>query len=263
VVATLFTGDLPDGLPLPSAARINLAAWRLEQVQAPFAIRCEEDRQAARILGAQVVHLGLLDAMYRRDGAGRPFYKRLTVGVPVPAEDEAVTGAQIQDALRRLADLYSGPAGLHVYCPLGAGRHVDHLLVRRAAEVVFGRDCLSFYEDFPYALRPGVQTRPQTEQETSGQPRGRWLLKNVVISPAEIKARIDASACYISQIPGLFPSELERWQEIARVRLPFTRRLLNRPPDAEASRQRMETSLNAYIERVNGENYWNYQVEGH
>lgn len=259
IIATVFTGDLPEGESIPWVARINLAAWGLDN--APFAVRCQEDRQAAQILGAQVCHLGLLDAMYRRDRMGKPFYNQVTVGVPVPAEDESTTGAQIQDAFHALIDSCGGMAGLRVFGPLGAGWHVDHLLTRRAAEAVFGAEHIGYYEDFPYAVRPGVNVRPQTEEDQPGLLRKSWQPRNVALSSVEIQARIDASACYVSQIPGLFPSNLERMKEIARRRLPFTSRLLNQPPDARAARQRMETSLRTYIERIGGENFWNYRNE--
>jgi len=66
VVVTVMTADLPKG-PVSWLARRNHLAWHLGD--APFALRRGEDEAAVRALGATHRHLGLLDAMYRRDDA--------------------------------------------------------------------------------------------------------------------------------------------------------------------------------------------------
>jgi hypothetical protein len=71
----------------------------------------------------------------------------------------------------------------------------------------------------------------------------------------EIVARIDAVACYISQLRGLFPSQFERIQEIVQARFGFFKHIRFHH-DLATSRKRMESSLREYVSRNGGERYW-------
>src|SRR5262249_35246781 len=79
LVATVVTADPPAEMPLTRLARRHHVGWGLGD--APFGARCREDLAAAGLLGAASVHLGLLDAIYRLDPAGRPLYARHILGV--------------------------------------------------------------------------------------------------------------------------------------------------------------------------------------
>ena len=73
-VLTLFSGSPAGKLSL--LARALHADWNLPKDAA--AIRREEDKQALGVLGAEALHAGFLDCIYRRDRmSGKPVYTRL------------------------------------------------------------------------------------------------------------------------------------------------------------------------------------------
>jgi LmbE family N-acetylglucosaminyl deacetylase len=256
VIATVFTADVPAGTSLSWLMRRNHLAWRLGD--APFTARRREDIVAVGKLGAQYVHLGLLDAMYRRDAVGRLLYTKNSVRVPVQLDDwknhEPIVRQRLQEVMRAHAG-----DGIQVFCPLTAGEHLDHIITRRAVETLCEPQRISYYEDYPYADQPGAV---QARLSLNGRVEN-WQSVTIELTSMEIEARIAAVACYVSQVPGSFPSTLERWQEIARARLPVVGRYVDWPPDLGASRERMASSLRAYIARAGGERYWcrHYQSE--
>ena len=114
----------PAGQPLSAAARHVHWEWRLGDDH-PYAIRRKEDEAGCRVLDAEPLHLGFLDAIYRHD-AGAPLYTRYFMdGVPHP-EDLGEFLTTIKVRLQPLVD-----AAEQVYGPLTLGGHVDHILVRR------------------------------------------------------------------------------------------------------------------------------------
>jgi LmbE family N-acetylglucosaminyl deacetylase len=106
-----------------------------------YEARRAEDREAARVLGADAVHAGLLDAPARRGHP--PSYRAsfLTV-LPRDADDvDAVTRA----IARQADDMHA----TRIVGPLGVGQHVDHRLAHEACRAL---GASAFYEDQPYAL---------------------------------------------------------------------------------------------------------------
>lgn len=143
-VWTVFAGDPPDG-PLSAFARSLHERWGLGREAA--ALRRAEDRRACGIVGAAHLHFDRPDCIYRRDPeTGKPLYEG----------DAAIFGAVAQAELPRLPRALAQewgellPAGARVVCPLGLGAHVDHKIVRSAAEGLGRR--LWYYADVPYAF---------------------------------------------------------------------------------------------------------------
>ncbi len=247
VVATVFTADAPARQPLTWLAQRNHRAWDIPEQ--PFATRCIEDLKAIRKLGAEPLHLGFLDVIYRVGPGGAALYQKTVVGIPVADSDWEIYLPVLQAKFHSLAEQFAdGP--LYILSPLGLGGHVDHMLVRRAIELVWAPEQILYYEDFPYAGRSGVMQAWFTAEAGKN-----WRPVEVLLAENQIAARVAAIACYTSQLRGLFPSELERWLEIARTRLPFLAQM-NIPVNLKASTQRMETYLRGYIQRVGGERYW-------
>lgn len=186
LVVTLVTADPPEG-ELSSFARYQHDSWQLPS-QPAYQVRREEDKCAMAQLGADYVHLGIPDCIYRGDSNGF-FYTSdeelfgLIHPADMPLEEELVGRLEMLEYL---------PDDLAVYAPLGLGNHVDHQLVRRAAERWSNND-LNFYEDFPYA---GDIKGPISPADCT--------LRTVRLEEADIQARIDAIACYASQIGMLF-----------------------------------------------------------
>ncbi len=144
-VLTIFAGDPPDWHISPLAADLH-ARWG--KSGPPIAVRRAEDRLACGRLGSAVVHLNFPDAIYRANPEVMPMY---------PSE-EALFGnvhAQDVDLVKQImgAVMDADISMAKVYCPLAMGGHVDHRIIRMAAER-FVRP-LTYYFDFPYAARGG------------------------------------------------------------------------------------------------------------
>jgi LmbE family N-acetylglucosaminyl deacetylase len=119
---------------------------------------------------------------------------------PVKLADEALRC--IQKALRSLA-----PDALVI--PLGLGAHVDHLTVRQAAISSFSMtDNCAFYEDLPYAARPGAAE----EIESIAHSIDPFLKPAFTDEPCDIEVAIDRkyqlALCYPSQINETVAKEI-------------------------------------------------------
>lgn len=141
-------------------AVLSLPAWlatRAERVivatvfsegDADYPARRAEDREALSHIGAEPLHLGLLDAPERL-GLPRSF-RALVLGELDPADVARVT--------RTIATTVADIAPEFVLFPLGVGEHIDHRVVHAAHASVTGR--VAFYEDRPYSLvRHAVRAR--------------------------------------------------------------------------------------------------------
>jgi LmbE family N-acetylglucosaminyl deacetylase len=149
LVVTVCTGE-PERIG-PFAARLH-AFWGLSAGDA-VTLRRAEDRNALARLGAEAMHLGLLDAIYRR-----PDLYDCDERLYGPILDDE---AYVDHVCRRLLQLYAQHPNSTWYVPLGVGRHVDHQIAH-----VGGRRLLragarvGFYEDVPYVFASGaLETR--------------------------------------------------------------------------------------------------------
>ncbi len=245
-IVTVVTADAPAGVRFSRLAQRHHAAWHLGDT--PFQCRRREDIAATQLLGAQCIHLGLPDAIYRHNEAGDSLYAHVR-GVGIALEDQQ---HYVPLLCQKLSEVIAGYGQeVSVYCPLTVGGHVDHLIVRQAVESLCDSRHIVYYEDYPYADQPGA-----VQPERGSPLRGAWRSTKIELTPEEVEARIAAVACYQSQVPGLFPSSAERILGIVRAHVPWTARYLTRAPDQCASRARMAAHLRAYIARAGGERYW-------
>lgn len=104
--------------------------------------RVEDDR-AARRLGVHVRRFPFLDCIYRLAPEGEPLYPQ-SVFVPPHPLDKPLP-RHIADRLAR--SLF--PQDVLV-CPLTLGNHVDHVITRRAVELLSRPRW--YYADFPYVV---------------------------------------------------------------------------------------------------------------
>ena len=159
LIATVATAPAPARLSRYAARfhrRGGLGADAMER-------RREEDREAARRLGAEALHLGLPDAIYRVDPqSGRPFYPRWWALV-----GRARSADSLRPLLRRaLAEL---PESELLLVPFAIGGHVDHRLTREAAESVLRRSAAGLLGGLPL---PGPLVRVRGRARTrAGSPR--------------------------------------------------------------------------------------------
>lgn len=220
LIVTLCAGDTPPQLADSPAVRRVHDEWRLGPN--PYAGRRREDRRACRLLGARPVHLDLLDAVYRQDGAGRMLYSRKFIGARVKPWDRRHHAVALRAALAGLDRRYPGA---RVFCPLAFGAHVDHIIARAQIEAVFSPAQIVYYEDFPYAE---LASPDAWRSATDGlQPHTRRLSADARV------ARISAIGEYRSQLFALF-----------------------RERAAQTARARMAERVGKYIAGVKGERYW-------
>ncbi len=200
-VVTVFSAASPP--PHTLAARNFLHTSNAPDAETLYALRRTEDRQALGLLGARQVHLGLVDALFRRRGnralggaLGRlmpelvhryPTYRYDIAQGRVSRGDRSLDAA-----LTVLPKWLGGPLPDLVFAPLGVGRHVDHLLTRSLGQRLSPRPV--FYADFPYVLR----TEPD-----AGFIREHGLRRWSWPHPSPLKEA--AITSYRSQVTGLFP----------------------------------------------------------
>jgi LmbE family N-acetylglucosaminyl deacetylase len=102
--------------------------WGFSSAEETTRIRREEDKTAAAIVGANVVHFDFLDCIYRRGANGEWLY--WDISIPPRPEDAGIP-SQIAEAISKRLQ----PEDVLV-CQLSVGSHVDHVLVRQGAELL-------------------------------------------------------------------------------------------------------------------------------
>ena len=189
LIVSVTAGDPASGNITPLADELH-ERWQLPADA--VAARRSEDKAACAILGAEYAHWDFLDCIYRRHPVS---------GEPLYATEEHIFG-QFHPAEMALVDKVAGrmarlPRHRAIYLPLTVGNHVDHQLVRLAAQSWQGRETSLYYEDFPYVRSAGAL-------EAVLDDRTKWRQQISPLSPAALEARIGAIACYHSQIEILF-----------------------------------------------------------
>lgn len=166
-----------------------------------MSVRRAEDSRAAGQLGARAFHLDLYECLYRRDADGAPRYQEEDAIFLGDIEREADTLSCVTRALR---DAFNFAEYAAVYAPLGIGRHVDHLLTRRAAEALCETAPvrLGFYEDLPYPCQ-GRDEHWRVELTAGLRPRLHLM------DDAAWAAKLDAISLYRSQAGMLWKDGAE------------------------------------------------------
>lgn len=144
--------------------------------------RQQEDIAACTVLGAHARHFAFHDAAYRTRDNGTFLYQNLQ-GDNLAPEDEGLV-ERIASAL--LNEILESDV---ILAPLGVGRHVDHLLIRKVAELL-PQSQLIYYPEIPYALNVPEQI-PALSAGLSGF--------DYAIEPVHQRAWEKAAACYTSQ----------------------------------------------------------------
>jgi LmbE family N-acetylglucosaminyl deacetylase len=182
-----FMCGLPDTTELSDFAMMIHKQWELTTAEEVVRVRRQEDINAAKILGAQTVHFDFLDCIYRRGKSGEWLYTGISMD---PHPEDADYPSKIAEAIS--ARLKPDDQLLAQFT---VGKHVDHVLVRRAAELL-GRP-LHYVADIPYLFNYPDDLDPN-----------RAGMKETVhaVSEAGVQLWQDAVAAYSSQMTMLFPS---------------------------------------------------------
>jgi LmbE family N-acetylglucosaminyl deacetylase len=207
-VITVCAG-VPDYRALPPYAAELHARWG----NPPHLVelRRAEDRAALARLGVlDVVHLGLLDCIYRLAPDHTPLYDSDAALFGPFNPNETLLIASLVDAI----GAYLPDTGAcTLYAPLCAGAHVDHQLVYAAAQRLSAHgQQVVYYEDQPYAALTGLQVAPH---HPAGDRRlldlalaGKdWQAETLALDAADLAAKVASMAYYRSQLSVLFGDE--------------------------------------------------------
>jgi LmbE family N-acetylglucosaminyl deacetylase len=204
LVVTVFAAPPKATAPLSPFAQALHRRWG--EAHAP-ARRLREDFEALHRLGAVGRHWPYTDCIYRQGPGGEFLYPdEAALWGPIQSPETDL----VRELARRIVDLSASPDA-RIYAPLGAGRHVDHRIVRQAAQAS-GR-AVRFYEDYPYAEDPQAVKRALGE--------GAWDPQTVPLSSQAVDAKVEAIACYHSQLSTFWADP----QQMARVVRAFSRRV--------------------------------------
>ena len=165
-------------------------------------VRREEDRQASTHLGANPRYFDFLDCIYRKSAAGEHLYQ---VGEEIfgglNAEDEKLI-LTLTSLLREEI-----PQNARIVAPLGIGNHVDHELVRKAANRL--EIPLLYYADYPYAREPeGSEILAFMSSSLEWQP------ERFALSQAALEKWFLAANTYQSQISTFWKDQNQLRAEI-------------------------------------------------
>ncbi|HEU5346400.1 MAG TPA: PIG-L family deacetylase [Ktedonobacterales bacterium] len=196
LVITVFGGLPPESLQPSAFARQNSQIMSLpESPTAAVEARRAEDEAAISSLGADVLWLDYLDAIYR----GAPAYYQSNEALFGPVNPgDLPLDEQLGTLFLNLAERAPLAA---FYAPLGVGHHVDHQLVCSAADRLAQRKInVKFFEDFPYVSRPGALEARQNELSIPME----FELTEI---SGQVRDKEEAVALYKSQVPQLFSTE--------------------------------------------------------
>ncbi|MFF2843261.1 PIG-L deacetylase family protein [Paenarthrobacter sp. NPDC057981] len=205
IVATLFTEASP--APHTRAARSFMSQCTVRDAGELFRARQSEDRAVLEAMGVQPLHLGEVDALFRRrmkpaklgSSAWDRLLPELTHRYSTYRFDIALgrVARGDQKVIRRLRDDIAGlmartKAEL-LFCPAGVGKHVDHLITRDLGKE--HEESLVMYSDFPYDL---VSQADEKHLERIGYVPWTW--------DVGLTAKAERIRQYATQADALFPS---------------------------------------------------------
>ncbi len=203
LIWTICAGEPPASQFSPFARALH-AYWGVDG-KTVVRLRKEEDRSACVFLGADWQHGDLPDCIYRGDAAGEYLYlsEEDLFGTPSLAE------APLIENLARLFEASLPPAA-RIVVPLTLGNHVDHQVVRQAAEAA---DLpLWYYADYPYARQSSALAL------MAKLPQGARLHR-FPLEARHVTRHIEAMARYASQLTSFWTdkaaltAEMRAWAD--------------------------------------------------
>jgi LmbE family N-acetylglucosaminyl deacetylase len=179
-----FMAGTPSDTEFSPFAQLLHEQWGFSSAEETVLARREEDRTAASLVGATTTHFDFLDCIYRRDENGEwPYYD-----IYLPAHQMDA------DLPRQIADVITSRLKSDdvLVCQLSVGSHIDHVLVRKAAELL-GRPLL-YTIDVPYIFYKPEELNPKSA----------GMKENVhPVTESGLKSWQEAVLAYKSQLPVL------------------------------------------------------------
>ena len=187
--------------PLSPFAEFLHGQWESasgSDIEAINEVRRQEEQVALKLLGLEPVWLDIPDAIYRRGTSGNHLYaSKDGIFGKVAPEERRLFVPRITEEIRRVARESGAKGRVRVFAPLGVGNHVDHQLLFWSARRLGPRYGVLFYEDYPYAARPGALQARLEALRLPAQPR-------LVPISEQIGIKIAAISRYKSQLDILF-----------------------------------------------------------
>jgi LmbE family N-acetylglucosaminyl deacetylase len=202
-VATFFTeGGAP---PYTLSARCYLRQTRAYDANKLYLARREEDQAVLDGAAIGYLHAGLTDALFRRR-AGSPLSRLPWAARLIPELSHIYPTYRLHITRGRISphdvrtlycildtiDQLSLRSSTLFLAPLAVGGHVDHMLVRTAAEL--SRKRVVYYSDFPYNMR--YRADPS------------FVQRNALVQATwshEVTAKLALIRAYRTQVNALFP----------------------------------------------------------
>lgn len=210
-VLTICAGMPPSDTLSPFAQQLHQrwGAADAAAVQAMVTLRRTEDEAALGIVAADGAYFDVPDCIYRQDKAGQRWLyadEQALFGTLHRGEEELIAeiGRKLADYVAQLAHR----SDVNVFAPLAIGNHVDHQLVRRAAEYGLGAETLTYYQDYPYVLN--------REQIVPYERAADWKAHIIKLDDTAIMQKVAAVAAYASQISTFWQDRLELEREVRR-----------------------------------------------
>lgn len=211
-VRTVMAGTPPR---LPDTAFIRELHSRWQHDTDPVQERIQEDDAALQRIGAQPSRMvNWFDCVYRMTRTGEALYpdKASIFGEINPKDTIAILLPTIVLSVHEIPRI--------IYAPLGAGHHIDHQIVRNWAITLkqyYPWVALKFYEEYPYTQDPQSVDKALTLLQQL-HPALRLKLETVSLTEADIHGKLDAIACYKSQISSFWP-DLQHMESATRQSL--------------------------------------------
>ncbi len=202
-IITVFTeASFP---PHTLSAKAFLRQCNCQNALTLFSARRAEDITACQALKINFLHLGFADASFRKKkeksriakilsgfipelGHIYPIYRTDIVSEKI-AEKDKNTLLEIEKKLQAIEENFERG---FVFCPLGAGNHIDHIITRDICQKLFSK--LIFWEDSPYNLQ--AKRKKGISSKTN--------LGSLSISNNK-EEKIKIMSLYKSQIKPMFP----------------------------------------------------------
>jgi len=194
---TICAGDAPPG-PLSMLALSCHQQWGTASAEETVSLRRIENQDAAATVGAETVNFGIPDCIYRQAPTGELMYQDDVFCCMHPAEKglDAEVAAALASELEADDILVS---------PLALGGHIDHQMVRRAAELL--QRPMLYYTDIPYLFNHADSLPAITKGLTE---------KLQPVTEENLDAWMDGIAAYRSQLAMLFETDAAMREAIRR-----------------------------------------------